>query len=333
MPLSPFKLERYFAQYEFKVKYLLSASDCESLPMAELLDMASPESLELWQSLKLGYTELAGHPLLLAEIARLYRDIRPENIITAAPEEAIFIAMHTLLAPGDEVVAVSPAYQSLHEIARATGCRLISWQFRPGADGWQLDLNDLQRSLTPRTRLLILNFPHNPTGFLPDRADFDAILELARAHGVVVFSDEMYRLLESDPAERLPSICDVYEKGIALSGLSKSFALPGLRLGWLASQMPGLGGALAGLQRLHHHLLLRPLRNPGHHRPAKQGAHHYSAITPSSPPTRPSPGSFSMPTRSVSPGYPPGAARSPSRSGWAPALWSSFARTSWMPAA
>ena len=84
------------------------------LPLAELLDMASPESLNIWKSLKLGYTETQGYPALRAEAARFYEKIVPENLLVSAPEEAIFIAMHTLLNPGDHVIVLSPAYQSLY---------------------------------------------------------------------------------------------------------------------------------------------------------------------------------------------------------------------------
>jgi aspartate/methionine/tyrosine aminotransferase len=236
MPIPPFKLERFFAQYEFKVKYLLSSSDCESLALAELLHMASPESLPLWQDLRLGYTESPGHPLLRAEVAHLYHHIPAENVIIAAPEESIFIAMQTILSEDDHVITVAPAYQSLYEVARSIGCRVTPWMLNTGVNGWRLDLNQLERSITDRTRLLVINFPHNPTGYLPTLGDFEAIVQLALKHDLYIFSDEMYRLLEYEPENRLPSICDIYEKGITLSGLSKSFALPGLRIGWLAAQ-------------------------------------------------------------------------------------------------
>jgi aspartate/methionine/tyrosine aminotransferase len=237
MPINPFKLERYFAQYEFKVKYLLSPSDCESLGMADLLELASPASLDLWQDLRLSYTESQGHPLLREEIARLYRQISPENILIAVPEEAIFIAMQTLLQAGDQVVVVSPVYQSLHEIARSIGCEVVNWNLQPGPDGsWHLDFAQLESSLTDHTRMLVINFPHNPTGHTITPADMESIIRLARKHNLYLFSDEMYRLLEYEPANQLPPVCELYEKGISLSGLSKSFALPGLRIGWLATQ-------------------------------------------------------------------------------------------------
>jgi aspartate/methionine/tyrosine aminotransferase len=241
MLVNPFKLERYFAQYEFKLKYLLSPSDCESLSMDELLQMALPGSLDLWQGLRLGYTESQGHPLLRAEVSRLYRTVPPEAILIAAPEEAIFIAMQTLLRPGDQIVAISPAYQSLHEIARSIGCEVIHWALQPGKDNnWHLNLDQLDESLTSRTRLLVINFPHNPTGYTLSREELDSVVGLARKHGLYLFSDEMYRLLEYEPSAQLPPVCDLYEKGISLSGLSKSFALPGLRIGWLATQESAL---------------------------------------------------------------------------------------------
>lgn len=240
MTIQPFKLERYFAHYEFSVKYLLSSSDCESLGMDELLGMAAPESRALWEGLKLGYTESQGHPLLRAEVTKLYERIPAENVLIAAPEEAIFVAMQTLLQPGEHVIAVSPTYQSLYEIARSIGCHVSAWPLQSTPEGWALDIQQLEASITDKTRLLVLNFPNNPTGYLPSRQEFDNILSLARRHNLTVFSDEMYRLLESDPDLRLPSVADAYENGIALSGLSKSFALPGLRIGWLVSQRSDL---------------------------------------------------------------------------------------------
>lgn len=236
MQIRDFRLERYFAAYEFSVRHMLSASDCEALSLTELLALADDETRTLWQGLKLSYTESQGHPLLRAAVAGLYQGITPADLLIAAPEELIFIAMNVLLAPGDHVIATFPGYQSLYEIAQAEGCSVTRWPLTPDPAGWQLDLDFLARSITPQTKLLVINFPHNPTGFLPTRSELDRLIALARRHGLYVFSDEMYRLLEYRPAERLPSVAELYERGIALSGLSKAFALPGLRIGWLATQ-------------------------------------------------------------------------------------------------
>lgn len=235
LPLQPFKLERYFAQYEFSVRYLLSSSDCESVTQAELVNMADPASRALWENLWLGYTESPGHPELRAEIARTYQHISAEQIVVAAPEELIFIAMHSLLRAGDHVVCVAPAYQSLYEVARAIGCEVDLLYLHTGESGWQLDVEAVRGKIKPNTRLLILNFPHNPTGHLISPAEQAALVELARAHSLYVFSDEMYRGLELNPGARLPAFADIYERAVSLSGLSKAHGLPGLRVGWLAT--------------------------------------------------------------------------------------------------
>ncbi len=238
--MNPFLLERYFARYEFSASSLLSPSDCESLTLRELLSMADAESLDLWERLSLGYTESPGHPRLREEIARSYTATAPGQVLVAAPEEAIFIAMNVLLSPGDEVIGLEPAYQSLHEVARSLGARVIPWQLAPRDGGWRLDLDELRRLLSPRTRLLVVNFPHNPTGYLPTREEFATILQIAADAGAQVFSDEMYRGLEYREEDQLPAACDLGEHALSLSGMSKSYSLPGLRIGWLAARQPGL---------------------------------------------------------------------------------------------
>jgi aspartate/methionine/tyrosine aminotransferase len=244
MQIQPFQLERFFARHEFSARSLLSSSDCESLAVQDLLTLADDEMRGLWGSLRLGYTESAGHPLLRAEIGGLYTHIPPAGVLCAAPEEAIFIAMNQLLRAGDRVVVVWPAYQSLFAVAQAIGCEVTPWPIQVEEGRWRVDLDQL-KAILPGARLLVLNFPHNPTGFLPERALFEAVIELAEREGVLVFSDEMYRLLEYDLDTRLPAACDLSAHAISLSGLSKSFGLPGLRTGWLACQDASL---MAGFQ-------------------------------------------------------------------------------------
>ena len=237
MIIKPFALERYFAKYEFTAPYLMCCSDCEAFTLNELLKMGEPEGLMMWEKLGLGYTESSGHPLLREEISKLYDNISPQEVLVTAPEEGLFITMQTLLQKGDHVVVTGPGYQSLWEVALSLGCRLSFWMPHWSETlGWRFNVEDLFDLVHKETKLLVINFPHNPTGALLNEADLNRIVALARERHLSIFSDEMYRYLEFDPSLRLPSVAELYEQGIALSGLSKSFALPGLRIGWLISK-------------------------------------------------------------------------------------------------
>jgi aspartate/methionine/tyrosine aminotransferase len=236
MSIQEFKLERYFARWEFNAPYLLSASDCETMSIGELLDRAGVPMSSLAE-LRLGYTESQGDPMLRATIAQFYPNLIADHIlVTNAPEEAIFLAMQTVLNSGDRVVVQTPCYQSLSELAAYRGCQVQPWPLVETESGWRMDLDHLADLLTPETRLLVINVPHNPTGYLPSLAEFETILELVAARGIWLFCDEMYRGLEYDPAVRLPSASERYERAISLWGMSKTFGLAGLRIGWLALQ-------------------------------------------------------------------------------------------------
>lgn len=235
MRIADFALERYFARWEFNSRYLLCASDVEGYSMAELLALADPETRALWDGLRLGYTESTGHPLLRAEIASLYDTIEPDEVLTfAGAEEAVFCLMNVLLDPGDHAIVTWPGYQSLYEVARAAGADVTLHELREPS-GWALDVELLRRQVSPATRLIVVNLPHNPTGMLPDRATFDRLVELAGDAGAYLLVDEVYRGLEFDPSRQLPAGADVAARGMSLGVMSKSFALAGLRVGWLAS--------------------------------------------------------------------------------------------------
>jgi len=243
--IADFALERYFARWEFDARYLLCASDVEGYSMAELLDLADAETRALWDGLRLGYTESTGHPLLRQEIASLYDTIEADEVLTfAGAEEAIFCLMSVLIGPGDHAVVTWPGYQSLYEVARANGAEVTLHELHE-SNGWALDLDLLHRQLTPATRLLVVNLPHNPTGMLADRDTFDRLVALADEAGAYLFVDEVYRGLEGDPADRLPTGADASARGISLGVMSKSFALAGLRIGWLATHDRELLGRVA----------------------------------------------------------------------------------------
>lgn len=244
MPIAPFRLERYFGRLEFAVRHHLSASDCESMTVGELLELAGTPVSDL-TDLHLGYTECQGHPELREAIAGFYDKAGSGDIVvTNAPEEAILVAMETILEPGDRVIVQSPCYQSLKQIAIHKGCEVRLWEVVETDGGWTLDLDRLEAHLAQGAKLLVINFPHNPTGLHVDEATYRKILGMAAERGVRVFSDEMYRGVERDDARRLPAGCDVLEDAVTLWGMSKSFGLPGLRMGWLATRDRRLRDAL-----------------------------------------------------------------------------------------
>lgn len=235
MKINDFKLERFFAKYEFTAPYLLCSSDCESFSVKELLDLEKGSEEEL-KKLWLGYTESQGSPKLREEIVKLYKTIKTEEIIVfAGAEEGIFIFMNVLLQKGDHVIVQFPAYQSLYEIANSIGCEVTDWVMND-ENKWKLDIEFLKKNIKENTKTIIMNFPHNPTGYLPSKQKFNQIIEIAKEKNIHVFSDEVYRLLEYDKNNILPAMADCYEKGLSLGVMSKTFGLAGLRIGWIATK-------------------------------------------------------------------------------------------------
>lgn len=252
--LSPFKLERYFAQYEFNVQYTLCSSDCEAVTIHDLLEF-EPGAREHFERHWLGYTESQGAPTLRAEIARAYQTAQPEHILVhTGAEEAIFLFMHAALQASDHVIVHAPCYQSLTEVARSIGCEVSLWRAR-AENGWALDADELRALIKPNTRVIVVNTPHNPTGWLMPRGDsasretsFLRVNEIARARGIILFSDEVYREAEYDAAMRLPSACDVNDRAVSLGVMSKTYGLPGLRIGWIATRNARIFERMAALK-------------------------------------------------------------------------------------
>lgn len=247
MRIRPFSLERYFARHEFTAKRLLGSSDPEAMALGELLAL-EPGAAERLGDLWLGYTESTGDPSLRQGIAGLYTTVAPEEVLVfTGAQEPIFAFMNIALGPGDHLVAHAPGYQSHFEVARAAGAEVSLWEGDP-EQGWALDPAHLKELIRPNTRAILVCGPHNPTGFLFDADAWLEVIEIARQAGVWLFSDEVYRGLEHDPARRLPPACDLYERALSLNCLSKAYGLPGLRLGWVATHDRFLLGELAAFK-------------------------------------------------------------------------------------
>ncbi|HVL52773.1 MAG TPA: aminotransferase class I/II-fold pyridoxal phosphate-dependent enzyme [Vitreimonas sp.] len=236
MRIADFALERWFARWEFAVDHLLCASDVEGYSMGRLLELADDETRALWRDLRLGYTESTGHPLLRAEIAELYEHVGPEGVLVfAGAEEAIFCLVNVLIGPGDHSVVTWPGYQSLYEVARAAGGDVTLHELHE-VDGWRLDIERLVRELRRETRLVVVNAPHNPTGMLPTHHEWARLTDVLADRRITLLADEVYRFLEYDERDRLLPGADAYAGGVSLGVMSKSFAMAGLRIGWLATR-------------------------------------------------------------------------------------------------
>lgn len=246
-----FKLGTYLAAREFTAPYNLCASDLESYPMADVLKMADREALGLWNNLGLHYTEPKGHPILREEIAKGYGEhCDADNILCfAGAEEGIYSMAQALLKEEDHVIVITPCYQSLESLpASICSVTTVPLEFH---SQWALDLNRIEDAITDRTKLIVINFPHNPTGAVISAETQRELVALARRHGVWIFSDEVYRLLELSPEDRIPPIASIYEKGISLGVMSKCYGLAGLRIGWAACQDKQL---LAEMNEVKHYL-------------------------------------------------------------------------------
>ena len=244
MKLPAFKLERFFAKYEFKAPYLLASSDCEAMTIEELLSLESGATQKFHQTW-LGYTETKGSPELRQEIAKTYQSVDIEEILVhAGAEEAVFIFMNAALEPGDHVIVHFPCYQSHSSIAQSIGCDVEWWKSHE-ANNWELDLDWLRGAIRPNTKAIVFNCPHNPTGYVISRAKLEELVAICRQHNILLFSDEVYRFLEYRDGDTLPAACDLYENAISLGVMSKTYGLAGLRIGWIATHNQEYYNAMA----------------------------------------------------------------------------------------
>ena len=187
-----------------------------------------------WSTCAWATTKPSGTRELRTLIAATYPDVDPDNIlVTTGAIEANFLLFNILLEAGDHVIAVYPAYQQLYSVPRAIGCDVSLWKVTPEND-FRYDLQALKDLVRPKTRLIVVNTPHNPTGAMLAEAELRQIYDLAESVGATVLCDEAYRWISVPGGEEFaPPICTFGPRGISVGTISKPFGLPGLRLGWM----------------------------------------------------------------------------------------------------
>ena len=242
--IEPFRLERYFAQYEFSTPLLLCASDCESMSVAELLAL-EPGATQAFAEQWLGYTESRGSTGLRSAVAGLYENAGADDVLVHnGAEEAIYAFVRAVLRPDDRVVVQFPCYQSLESVARSQGCDVLRWTPAEHGPPWRWSLDHLKRLAGDDVRAIVVNTPHNPTGYQMSEAMLRDIVAFADERNALLFCDEVYRNMEFE-GPPLPAACDLSPRAISLGAMAKSFGLAGLRVGWIATKNAAVREAAA----------------------------------------------------------------------------------------
>lgn len=230
----PFVMERMMSRFEQEVEFNLSESGVHPLRVKELLEYG-PESLENILDTSLNYPHVNGIPKLREHISRMYDGADASQVlVTVGAIEANYISLHTLLEPGDELVMMLPNYMQLWGAAKNRGVTVKSFHLQED-QGWAPDLEELESTISPKTKMIAVCNPNNPTGRILTESEMDAIVDCARRHDAWILADEVYRGADRISDRENPSFFGRYDKVLAIGSMSKAYGLPGLRLGWVAA--------------------------------------------------------------------------------------------------
>lgn len=237
MYIEPFKVELWMNEWENHCTYNLAETCVASITIEELLQLSGRNDSDLSDLLgmKMTYGAIEGSDRLRSAIARLYADQTTDAItVTHGTIAANMLVHKSIVSRGDRVVSVVPSYQQHYSIPASIGAdvQLLPLQAR---DRFLPDLDQLRSLVTPGTKMIALTNPNNPTGALIEQPMMEDIAQIARDVGAYVLCDEVYRGTEQDSDTMVPSIVDIYEKGIATASVSKAFSLAGLRVGWIVA--------------------------------------------------------------------------------------------------
>jgi len=231
LKIAEFRLERTLARFQNEVEYDLSASGIYPMFIREIL---TPEEMEeAYNNLQLRYVHTAGTKHLREAVATFYEGMDPKNVfMTNGSAEALYLVAWSLIDPGDEVAFMLPNFMLLSHVVEANGAVVRNFTLDPFRN-WSLDVESLKSAVTPKTKLICVCNPNNPTGTVLSKKQMQEVIRVADSVGAIILSDEVYRGAEQGE-EMTPSFWGLYDKVIVISGLSKSFGLPGLRVGWIA---------------------------------------------------------------------------------------------------
>ncbi|MGO1117240.1 aminotransferase class I/II-fold pyridoxal phosphate-dependent enzyme [Rhodovibrionaceae bacterium A322] len=229
-PFQPFELEQFMSENEQDVEYVFAESGVHPMTLDELLPSAEQQQ-DLMGTL-INYPEVNGTKELRRTIGALYGEDNIDKVlVTVGASEANFTLAQTLLEPGDEVAMLRPTYLQFWGNAKNLGAEVREF-YLVEDKGWALDLESLEKAVTPATKVIALVNPNNPTGYILTEAEMDAIIAAAARVGAWIVADEVYAGAERLTDTETPSFYGRYDKVLAIGSMSKAYGLPGLRLGW-----------------------------------------------------------------------------------------------------
>ena len=237
MKIKPFAVEEWMNAWEVGAKYNIAETCVDSISMNDLFELTGEDKTEFLNRLcarRLSYGDIEGLPEFRKGVCGLYKTLNIKNIVpTHGASGANHHVFYSLISPGDRVVSIMPTYQQLYSIPESYGADVQILHLSK-ENNYLPDLEKLRRLVTPKTKMICINNPNNPTGALMSEQMLREIVEIARSADAWILCDEVYRHLSQEDGW-CPSIVDLYEKGISVSSMSKVFSLAGLRLGWIAT--------------------------------------------------------------------------------------------------
>ncbi len=234
MNFSQLTMAKFSAQFEGQDLVSMHNTNPEAFTQIELENTIGASFSELLKDTNLGFCPDEGTFALRKVLARnLYSQITPDQVIThPGAQEALYCAYHALLSSHDRVLVVTPIFEPLAAIPQSIGCD-VNYTCLLADEGWKLDLDDIEKHFKQGCKLFVINFPHNPTGAHLSKCELTKVIDLCKKYDVWLLSDEVFRGLEHSRTDRLPAVADLYDKGISVGVISKAYAVPGIRVGWL----------------------------------------------------------------------------------------------------
>ncbi|GED30709.1 aminotransferase [Brevibacillus centrosporus] len=238
MDIKLFAVEDWMNKYEMSATYNIAETCVDSLTVEELISIDGTNPEDFFRSLaskKLTYGHIEGSPEFRTLVSQLYTTVDPHQVLVMnGGIAANFLVFYSLVKPGDHVISVHPTYQQIYDVPKSFGATVDLLHLKE-ENGFLPDLDELRSLVRENTKLICINNPNNPSGSLMERDTLEKIVEIARSCGAYLLCDEVYRNLLQDDDLIVPSIADLYEKGISTSSMSKALSLAGLRLGWIAA--------------------------------------------------------------------------------------------------